>query len=63
VSSSSLSLSLSSSDGRMLTVIRLWRQICLSHFSRAFYEGRPLDTAGETFFRAQVRSGAFRGCP
>ena len=37
-------------------------QICLSHFSRGVYEGRPMDTAGETFFHSQLATSMDIDC-
>lgn len=37
-------------------------QICLSHFSRAVYEGRPMDAPGETFFHSQLATSMDVDC-
>jgi fatty acid desaturase len=37
-------------------------QICLSHFSRGIYEGRPMDTKGETFFHSQLATSMDIDC-
>ena len=37
-------------------------QICLSHFSREVCEGRPMDQAGESFFRTQLAASLDVDC-